>query len=316
MLCSVVIALYNKGPYIEAALASVLAQSHAEWEVVVVDDGSTDDGAQRVRACQDGRVRLVSQANGGVSRARNRGIAEARGELVCFLDADDWYAPEYLRSQVDMAQAFSQEVFFATGFRGFLPGSDHDAGLSVTSAAPSEAELVDDFFARRSRHWPFFCTNSVAVRRAALLALQPCFPEGEPFGEDQDLWFRLAERHRLVLSATPLVAYRLEVGGSLSAISGRDVVLPVFARLEQRARSWPATSPARRHALLLVSNARVVVARELLEAGRRSAALAELGRAMRNGVTRHWWSTAVMAMLFPPALVRRWSLWRKSRIGV
>lgn len=315
MRCSVVIPLYNKGPYIEAALASVIAQSHADWEVIVVDDGSTDDGAERVRACRDERVRLVSQANGGVSRARNRGIAEAQGELVCFLDADDWYAPAYLGSQVAMAQAYAQEVFFATGFRGFLPGSDLDAGLSAVPAAPAEIELVDDFFARRSRHWPFFCTNSVAVRRPALQALQPCFPEGEPFGEDQDLWFRLAERHRLVLASTPLVAYRLEVGGSLSAISGRDVVLPVFARLEQRARSWPASAPARRHALLLVSNARVVVARELLEAGRRRAALAELRRAMRNGVTRHWWTTAVMALLFTPALARRWALWRKSRIG-
>jgi len=315
MLCSVVIPLYNKGPYIEAALASLLAQTHAGWEAIVVDDGSTDDGAQRVRACHDARVRLVSQANGGVSRARNRGIAEARGELVCFLDADDWYAPAYLQTQVAMAQAYAQDSFFATGFRGFTPGSDSNAALADAAATPDQAELVDDFFARRSRHWPFFCTNSVAVRRPALLALQPCFPEGEPFGEDQDLWFRLAERHRLVLTQTALVAYRLEVGGSLSAISGRDVVLPVFARLEQRARAWPASQPARRHALLLVSNARVVVARELLEAGRRGAALAELARATRNGVTRHWWSTAAMCLLFTPGMTRRWTLWRKSRIA-
>lgn len=313
MLCSVVIPLYNKGPYIEEALASLLAQTHVEWEVIVVDDGSSDDGAQRVRACRDTRVRLISQANGGVSRARNRGIAEARGELVCFLDADDWYAPAYLQTQVGLAQAYGQESFFATGFRGFTAGSD--MRLADAPAAPSQAELVDDFFARRSRHWPFFCTNSVAVRRLALLALQPCFPEGEPFGEDQDLWFRLAERHRLVLTDAPLVAYRLEVGGSLSAVSGRDVVLPVFARLEQRARSWPASHPARRHALLLVSNARVVVARELLEAGRRSAALSELARASRNGVTRHWWSTAAMCLLFTPGMTRRWTLWRKSRIA-
>lgn len=313
MLCSVVIPLYNKGPYIEAALASVLAQTHAEWEVIVVDDGSTDDGAQHVRACHDARVRLVSQANGGVSRARNCGIAEARGELVCFLDADDWYAPAYLQTQVTMAQAYLQDSFFATGFRGFTPGSE--TLLAGAAATPDQAELVDDFFARRSRHWPFFCTNSVAVRRAALLALQPCFPEGEPFGEDQDLWFRLAERYRLVLTAAPLVAYRLEVGGSLSATHGRDQVLPVFARLELRARSWPRDNPARRHALLLVSNARVVVARELLEAGRRRAALAELARATRNGVTRHWWSTAAMCLLFTSGMTQRWTLWRKSRIG-
>ncbi len=313
MRCSVIIALYNKAPYIAATLASVLAQTHADWEVVVVDDGSTDDGAARVEACRDPRVRLVRQANGGVSRARNRGIAEARGELVCFLDADDWYAPDYLRTQVAMAQAYPAESYFATGFKGVTPGGD--TALAEAPAAPGQALLIDDFFARCNRTWIPFFTSSVAVRRTALWALQPCFPEGEQFGEDLDLWFRLAERHRLVLAPAPLVAYRLEVGGSLTSIHRRDQVLPVFARLEQRARGWPTSNLARQPALLLVSNARVVVARELLEAGRRGAAVAEMGRALRDGVTRHWWSTAVMCMLFTPSMTRRWSLWRKSRIA-
>ena len=313
MLCSVIVALYNKAPYIEATLASVLAQTHADWEMVVVDDGSTDDGAARVLACADPRVRLVRQANGGVSRARNRGIAEARGELVCFLDADDWYAPDYLRTQVSLAQAYPAESCFATSFKRVMPGGD--TALADAPATPEQVTLVDDFFARCNRVWIPFFTSSVAVRRAALWALQPCFPEGEQFGEDLDLWFRLAERHRLVLAAAQLVAYRLEVGGSLTATHGRDQVLPAFARLELRARSWPRDNPARRHALLLVSNARVVVARELLEAGRRRAALAELARATRNGVTRHWWSTAVMCLLFTSGMTQRWTVWRKSRIG-
>lgn len=313
MRCSVIIALYNKAPYIDATLASVLAQTHENWEVVVVDDGSTDDGAARVEACRDPRVRLVRQANGGVSRARNRGIAEARGELVCFLDADDWYAPDYLRTQVAMAQAYPAESYFATGFKGVTPGGD--TALAEAPSAPGQALLIDDFYARCNRTWIPFFTSSVAVRRTALWALQPCFPEGEQFGEDLDLWFRLAERHRLVLAPAPLVAYRLEVGGSLTSTHRRDHVLPVFARLEQRARSWPASNRARQPALLLVSNARVVVARELLEAGRRGAAVAEMGRALRDGVTRHWWSTAVMCMLFTPSMTRRWTLWRKSRIA-
>ncbi|PHV34855.1 glycosyl transferase [Janthinobacterium sp. BJB312] len=314
MLCSVIIPLYNKGPYVEATLASVLAQTHVDWEVLVVDDGSSDDGAQRVLACPDARVRLIRQANGGVSRARNRGIAEARGELVCFLDADDLYAPDYLRTQVGLAQAFPDDCFFAAGYTSFAPGSTPD--MARAPVAPSQAQRIDEFFTHFNQHWPFFCTNSVAVRRAALAALQPCFPEGEQFGEDLDLWFRLAEHHRLVLAAAPLVAYRREVGGSLTAIQGRDVVLPVFLRLEACARAWPAGNRARRPALLLASNARVAVVRELLENGGRGAALAELARAARHGVTRHWWTTAAMCLLFTPGMTRRWSLWRKSRTPV
>lgn len=314
MLCSVIIPLYNKAAYVEATLASVLAQTHADWEVLVVDDGSSDDGAQRVLACPDARVRLIRQANGGVSRARNHGIAEARGELVCFLDADDLYAPDYLRTQVGLAQAFPADSFFATGYTSFAPGSAPD--MAAAPVAPAQAQRIDAFFTYYNHHWPFFCTNSVAVRRAALARLQPCFPEGEQFGEDLDLWFRLAEQHRLVLAAAPLVAYRREVGGSLTAIQAREEVLPVFQRLETRARAWPASNGARQPALLLVSNARVAVVRELLEKGLRGTALAELARAARHGMTRHWWTTAAMCVLFTPAMTRRWSLWRKSRTPV
>ena len=271
-------------------------------------------GRARVQACLDPRVRLVRQANGGVSRARNRGIAEARGELVCFLDADDWYAPDYLRTQVGMALAYPAESYFATGFKAVTPGSDARLAAAPGLAA-QQVEVIDDFFARCNRQWLSFFTGSVAARRSALLPLQPCFPEGEQFGEDLDLWFRLAERHRLVQTALPLVAYRLEVGGSLSATPGATWCCPCLPAWSSAPAAGRPVIRARRPALLLVSNARVVVARELLEAGRRGAALAEMGRAMRNGVTRHWCSTAIMCLLFTPAMTRRWSLWRKSRIA-
>lgn len=310
MLCSVIIPLYNKGPYIAAALASVQAQTHAEWEVIVVDDGSTDDGAQQVRACADARVRLVSQANGGVSRARNRGILEARGELICFLDADDWYGPVYLETMVGMARAHPSGAFFACGFERIADGSA--ATLAYKGPAPRESLLLDDFFERRRRGGPFFCTNSVAIRRSDLLPLQPCFPEGESAGEDQDLWFRLAERLQLAFSPAQLVAYRVEVAGSLCAIEVADVLAPTFERLERRALGWPAHSPARRSALRLVSDARVSVARAALARGRRGVALAGLRRAAGGGMSRHWWVALALCCLLPTRLAIRWQLWRET----
>jgi len=82
MLCSVIIPLYNKERYISSAIASVLAQHHQDFEIVVVDDGSLDGGAAVVAAMEDARIRLIRQANGGVSRARNAGIA-ARAANWC-----------------------------------------------------------------------------------------------------------------------------------------------------------------------------------------------------------------------------------------
>ena len=85
---SVVVPLYNKADYVEEAITSALA-AHGVREVIVVDDESTDDGPERVARMSDPRIRLIRQKNQGVSAARNRGIHEARGDFIAFLDADD-----------------------------------------------------------------------------------------------------------------------------------------------------------------------------------------------------------------------------------
>ena len=101
MKFSIVVPLYNKAPYIETALRSVLDQSIADFEVIVVDDGSTDGGAEIVRALDDPRITVIRQTNGGVSRARNVGISMAQGEWVAFFDADDWMHPEYFATLIE-----------------------------------------------------------------------------------------------------------------------------------------------------------------------------------------------------------------------
>ena len=101
-MISIVIPLWNKAPYVGRCLDSVAAQTYRDFEAVVVDDGSTDDGPERVAAYADGRIRLVRQPNGGVAVARNRGVSEARGEWVAFLDADDEWAPDHLATLVDL----------------------------------------------------------------------------------------------------------------------------------------------------------------------------------------------------------------------
>src|SRR5438874_1624069 len=103
-LVSVVIPTYNSAHYIGEAVQSVLAQTYTNFEVIVVDDGSTDDTRERLESVA-GRIRYLYQPNGGVSKARNRGIQEARGELIAFLDGDDEWLPEKLAKQLAYMRA-------------------------------------------------------------------------------------------------------------------------------------------------------------------------------------------------------------------
>ncbi len=97
---SVVIPTYNRGHTVCEAIESVLAQTFGDFEVIVVDDGSADDSAEKIAAIRDSRVRYIRQSNAGVSAARNRGVAEARGEIISFLDSDDLWKPEKLTHEV------------------------------------------------------------------------------------------------------------------------------------------------------------------------------------------------------------------------
>lgn len=101
---SVVVPLYNKARYVQRALDSIAAQTLADFEAIIVDDGSTDAGPDIAAAVRDPRFRVIRQANAGPGAARNRGLAEASGDLIAFLDADDEWLPDYLEFSVSLLE--------------------------------------------------------------------------------------------------------------------------------------------------------------------------------------------------------------------
>lgn len=311
MLCSVVIPLYNKARFIEAAVESVLRQHYPDFEIIVIDDGSKDDGPARVNAIPDHRIRLVRQTNQGVSCARNKGIELAKGDLVCFLDADDWFLPAYLETMVGMAKAHPDIVFFSASYREI--SALDDSTSTWDCAEPGQFDAIDDLYRQWRVRGPFFFTSSVAVRRAALIGQQPCFTPGESMGEDQDLWFRLAEQGLLLFCPAPLVAYRVDVAGSLCSTNTERNLLPVYRRLEARALRRQIPERFRSSALRLVAHAKVGVARSLLVSGKRIAALGNTLDAWREIGSRRWWVSLMMCMLASPALASRWEHWREEQ---
>lgn len=307
MFCSIIIPLYNKANYIESTIQSILAQSHQDFEIIVVDDGSKDTGPALVNAFQDDRIQLICQANGGVSRARNRGVASAKGELVCFLDADDLYHPAYLETVVSMAKKNRDIVFFASSYVRINSSNLNEINWSFGDY--DSYEVIDDFFYR----WRFdvrLCTCTVAVRRLNLIQLQPCFPVGESVGEDHDLWFRLSELYKLAYCPAKLAVYRVAVEDSLSASHEMFALPPSYLRLEQRALAGDFPPHLCSSALALVSDVKVTVARTFLKSGQRIIAFKYLFGIRRGFCSKRWWVSLVMCIFSTSGMVKLWDNWR------
>ncbi|MEN9306556.1 MAG: hypothetical protein RL173_488 [Fibrobacterota bacterium] len=199
---SVVIPLYNKESMIQATLNSVLAQTFPDFEIVVVDDGSTDGGPVIVGGYNDPRIRLFTQANRGVSAARNRGVAEARGKYIAFIDGDDEWAPGFLEAIFEAAQRFPSANLFGTSsiHRDVVTGSTSDSTVPRYAGKSLEVQFFEN-----PHVMPH--TSAMVVSREAFFS---SFPDGEGFPtgmrlcEDFSCFYRLALSNKIVYIGRPL----------------------------------------------------------------------------------------------------------------
>jgi cellulose synthase/poly-beta-1,6-N-acetylglucosamine synthase-like glycosyltransferase len=313
MKFSIVIPLYNKAPYINGTLESVLIQTFRDYELIVVDDGSTDGGAELVASNTDPRLRLVRQDNAGVSVARNLGIEQARGEWVLFLDADDWLHPRLLAYLQVAQEAYPQVDAVATQFMSLPDKESNWPPRWPGMGERPDVELITDL-PTRWMEGPTLCTGSVAIRTVRLQQMQPCFPAGESQGEDIDLWFRIAEQTPIALVKCPLLAYRTAVEGSLTA--QHDPMLfryPAIQRMRRRALSGAMSAQQRRSTLWFIAQQEVSGARYAMASGQRLEGMRWLIRGRHAASGKRWWFTAVMTLFFPGKLVRNWEHGRLRR---
>lgn len=197
---SVVIPLYNKSASIALAVGSVLGQTTLPLEVIIVDDGSTDgsgDIADRL-AAGSGLIRVIHQQNAGVSAARNRAIAEARGEYVALLDGDDAWHDGYLAEICRLIGKYPGCGAYSTGFYVC------DGRQRVEADTP-RTEGVVDFFAESLRRYVLI-PSAATLRRETVLAAGG-FPVGMRMGEDQYLWTKMARMAKVCFSPVPLADY-------------------------------------------------------------------------------------------------------------
>lgn len=208
-MISVIIPLYNKAASIATALDSILAQTYQDFEVVVVDDGSTDEGATIVEQYTNTRIRLIRQANAGVSAARNTGIAEAKGEYVAFLDADDEWMPEFLEKIVELQKEFPTCRAQATNYTFNSYGVKSPTILRKMPFQGERGVLTNYFEVASCSHPPVW-TSALCIERNLLQEIGG-FPLGIKSGEDLLTWARIAVRTDWAYSLRPLAQYNIDL---------------------------------------------------------------------------------------------------------
>lgn len=238
-LVSVVIPTYNRAQFLPAAIASIRAQTHACGEIIIVDDGSTDDTAAVVEQI-GADVRYVRQDNAGPAAARNRGISEARGDVIAFLDTDDRWLPTKTERQLavlskhpevalvgaDMAveDSLGRELLSSNfAHRGLLPMFEHLAGSPVPNA-PGQLLAVN-----------FINTSTVMIRREALEAERGFDPRLR-YGEDLELWLRIAARRGGVACVPSVEEIRVEHASNVT--KSVEPMLIGYVRMAEVIREW------------------------------------------------------------------------------
>jgi glycosyltransferase involved in cell wall biosynthesis len=199
-----VIPTYNAAPFIRRTVESVLAQSYKDFELIVVDDGSSDATAGIVAGFGD-RVRLIIQPNRGVSAARNRAIAEARGDLIAFLDHDDIWYPEKLEQQVHLMDT-RPEVGLVYANANFIDESDRRMWTYLARPRLHRGTVLGPLFL------DCFVPLLTVVVRAKLLADIGPFVTRWSIAEDYDLFLRAAEHSELDYVDQVLAGYRIHRG--------------------------------------------------------------------------------------------------------
>lgn len=313
---SVVIPLYNKAPYIERALRSVLAQIFQDFEIIVIDDGSTDDGAQIVKSISDKRIRLVQQKNAGVSAARNKGIELANADLIAFLDADDAWKPEFLETILRLRKKFPEAGAYATAYEEVFTGGKIIVPKFKAIPSPPWEGIIPRYF-HSTLGPPPVNASAIAVPKSIFKKIGN-FPVGEPLGEDLDMWGWIALKYPIAFSWHIGSTYFMDANNrasnanlyvtekdspfvitALQAIDKGNVPLAILTDLEE----YIAKRQLSRASKILLIGHRPEISRKMIIRSR--------PKTIGNCQKKYW----LYFWTFLPIIITRLTWWLKKMLG-
>lgn len=212
MKFSVIIPLYNKAPYIAKAINSVLAQTFTDYELVIMDDGSKDDSFEVAKKTIEGNdcCRLYRQENAGVSMARNNVVALSKADYLCFLDADDWWAPTFLEEMSRLIDEYPDAGIYGTNYT-IVNETKRKTRVAIIGVEEGFEKGYINYCKvyANTMAMPLW-TGAVCMTRRVFEEFGG-FPKGIKLGEDFLLWIRVALKYKVAFLNKPLSFYNQDV---------------------------------------------------------------------------------------------------------
>jgi len=234
---SVVIPLYNKEHFVKKTIQSVLNQTFQKFEVIIIDDGSTDNSLKKVKEFNDERIRVYKQGNKGASYARNKGVDHSRYEWIAFLDADDIWYKDHLKELNKSITRFPKAQVVSNAYEIAL-GKNFYKKPKFSKTLPQVISIIDDYFSY-CFSGPLFWTSSLALSKK-------CFQDIGGFdtdissGQDTDLICRLALNFKLVYNPKTTFLHIKHTENNLSQSSNLDSRLKLLKKFKTQERSHPS----------------------------------------------------------------------------
>jgi glycosyltransferase involved in cell wall biosynthesis len=232
---SIIIPLYNKEFFIENTLNLVLQQTFTDFEIIIVNDGSTDGSIAKINLFNDSRIKIYHQENKGVSVARNKGMEVATGDFFCFLDADDEWSDNYLENLYQTIHKFPNAGMYCSRYKTKIANKKFTYCKFIGISDDYEG-YVKDFFKSSLVH-RLALTSAVALTKDVFSEIKG-FDKEISSGQDLDYWIRIALKYPIVICKNITVTYNyIQENKSLSKTSIHQKKLPNFDQFLEEERS-------------------------------------------------------------------------------
>ncbi len=206
---SIIMPLYNKAPYVRKAVESIVGQTYGDWELIVIDNGSTDGSDEIVAGITDSRIRIIRlKENIGPGGARNHGVSESTAPWICFLDADDWWEPTFLEEMTRLTERHPDAGIYGTNYYIVKNGRKRVAPIGVDEDF-TEGEINYCKVYAKTLCMPL--TSITVCMPRAIFDDAGGFPTDIHLGEDFLLWIHIALKHKVFFLNKPLSNYNQDV---------------------------------------------------------------------------------------------------------